>query len=166
MKSGKKIWVYADWVGMKQPMLMGVLHAQFLRGKEVFSFEYEKDWLESSFAFQLDPELELYSGPQYLQTEKPNFGLFLDSAPDRWGQVLMRRKEAALARKEQRKSNTLFQTDYLLGVYDGHRMGGLRFKLAQDGPFLNNNKEMATPPWSSLRELEEISLRLEQDEIT
>jgi serine/threonine-protein kinase HipA len=57
-----------------------------------------------------------------------------------------------------------FESDYLLGVYDGHRMGGLRFKLDPSGDFLNNNKEMASPPWASLRDLEYASLQLENDD--
>jgi serine/threonine-protein kinase HipA len=77
----------------------------------------------------------------------------------------MRRREAALSRIEERTQNKLFETDYLLGVYDGHRMGALRFKLNEDGPFLNDNKELASPPWTSLRELEEISLKLEEDDV-
>ena len=100
----------------------------------------------------------------YLTDNKPNFGLFLDSSPDRWGQVLMRRREAALARTEERQEQNLYQTDYLLGVYDRHRMGGLRFKLEPDGPFLNDNRDMATPPWTSIRELEQVSLQLEDDD--
>src|SRR5690554_4418545 len=77
----------------------------------------------------------------------------------------MRRREAALARMEEREEKKLFETDYLLGVYDGHRMGALRYKLEEDGPFLNDNKKMASPPWASLRELEQISLRLEDDNV-
>lgn len=42
-------------------------------------------------------------------------------------------------------------------------MGALRFKLQEDGPFLNDNKEMAAPPWTSLRELEHASLKFEED---
>lgn len=44
----------------------------------------------------------------------------MDSSPDREGRLLMRRREAALARQEQREENLLFETDYLLGVYDEH----------------------------------------------
>lgn len=51
----------------------------------------------------------------------------------------------------------------LSGVFDGHRMGALRFKQYPDGPFLNDNIKHASPPWASLRELEQISLRLEAD---
>jgi serine/threonine-protein kinase HipA len=161
----KSISVYAHWSGMEKPLLMGTLHSDRLKGKEVFSFEYSDDWLQSGLAQLLDPSLQLYSGLHYLNEDQDNFGIFLDSSPDRWGRILMRRREAALSRIDEREEEKLFETDYLLGVYDGHRMGALRFKLEEDGPFLNDNKNMATPPWGSLRELEQISLRLEDDNV-
>ena len=63
---------------------------------------------------------------QYLSVDKSNFGVFLDSSPDRWGRVLLRRRDAALARLEKRAPNNLTELDFLLGVFDGNRMGGLR----------------------------------------
>jgi len=161
----KSISVYAHWLGVESPLLMGTLYSDRLKGKEVFSFEYADDWLQNGPAQLLDPSLQLYSGPHYLNKEQDNFGIFLDSSPDRWGRILMRRREAALARTDDRVENKLFETDYLLGVYDGHRMGALRFKLEEGGPFLGDNKKMASPPWASLRELEQISLRLEEDDV-
>lgn len=159
------VYVYANWQGMEEPVLMGELYSERLKGKEIFSFEYNSTWLASDQAQLIDPELQLYSGLQHLGTDQKNFGLFLDSSPDRWGRLLMRRREAAMARIEERAEQNLFETDYLLGVFDGHRMGALRFKLAIDGPFLNDNRELASPPWTSLSELEQISLKLEQDDI-
>ncbi|MBS2099764.1 type II toxin-antitoxin system HipA family toxin, partial [Carboxylicivirga linearis] len=126
---------------------------------------YDKDWLQRGFNHLLDPNLQFYSGLHYADEDQGNFGLFLDSSPDRWGRILMRRREAALARKEGRNTGTLYETDYLLGVYDEHRMGAMRYKVDPDGPFLNDNREMASPPWTSLRELEQISLRLEEDDV-
>lgn len=162
----RKVYVYADWQGMANPLYMGVLQSVLLRGKEVFSFEYDSEWLKNNQALLLDPDLHFYEGIQYLNdAEKTNFGLFLDSSPDRWGRILMRRRESALARQEKRTEATLFETDYLLGVYDTQRMGSLRFKEDQSGDFLNSNKEMASPPWTSIRELEQISLRLEDDDV-
>jgi len=176
VKAGKKrdVYVFANWhfdklndqTRMETPLYMGVLHAELLRGKEIFSFEYDANWLQSKQAQLLDPDLQLYTGMQYLNDQdKSNFGMFLDSSPDRWGRILMRRREAALARLEKRPEQNLFETDYLLGVYDAHRMGGLRFKLDPEGSFLNNNEEMASPPWTSIQELEQISLRLEDDDV-
>lgn len=159
------VYVYANWQGMEEPVLMGELYSERLKGKEIFSFEYDSTWLASDQAQLIDPELQLYSGLQHLGTDQKNFGLFLDSSPDRWGRLLMRRREAAMARIEERAEQNLFETDYLLGVFDGHRMGALRFKLVIDGPFLNDNREFASPPWTSLSELEQISLKLEQDDI-
>lgn len=159
----RSIFVFADWAELNGPQLMGLLHSELLRGKEVFSFEYDASWLRSAFAQVLDPDLALYTGLHYLNVEKTNFGALLDSSPDRWGRVLMRRREAAHARKDGRPQTTLFETDYLLGVYDGHRMGGLRFKTELNGDFLDNQREMATPPWASIREMEQISMKLEDE---
>lgn len=75
----------------------------------------------------------------------------------------MQRREAALAKQEKRPAKKLLESDFLLGVYDGHRMGALRFKLEEKGLFLNNNEQMTTPPWTSLRALEEASLKFEED---
>lgn len=157
--------MFADWEGLpEQNLLMGQLQSELLRGKEVFSFVYSKEWLLSNFAQTLDPDLFYSEGLQYLSDDKTNFGLFLDSSPDRWGRVLLRRREAALARLDKRSPVNLTELDFLLGVFDGNRMGGLRFKRDPDGPFLDNNKQYAVPAWASLCELEQISLRLENDE--
>ena len=162
--AAKKIYVFADWQKLEKPTLLGILNVEQTRGHEVFSFEYDKEWLKSSNRILLDPDLQWYSGPQFLSDSKENHGLFLDSSPDRWGRVLMRRREAIMARAEERPQRTLFSSDYLLGVYDEHRMGALRFKADLSGPFLNDNKQMAAPPWTSLRELEYASLKIEADD--
>jgi serine/threonine-protein kinase HipA len=163
MNGKKEIQVYAHWSGFKDPVLMGVLSATPAKGKEVFSFEYTKEWLQSGSTSMIDPDLQLYSGRYFPRDEKMNFGVFLDSCPDRWGRVLMDRREAALARKEKRSVKNLLESDYLLGVYDGHRMGALRFKTEPNGNFLNDDKYMASPPWTSLRELEQASIKFEED---
>jgi serine/threonine-protein kinase HipA len=161
----KKIEVYAHWSHFTEPTLMGVLSSTPLKGKEIFAFEYEKNWLGLNITQVIDPDLNLYSGRQFLNDEKKsNFGLFLDSSPDRWGRLLMRRREAAMAKLEARDELTLLESDYLLGVFDGHRMGGIRFKLSGGKNFLNDNKRLATPHWTSLRELEHASLQLERDD--
>lgn len=165
MAQSKDIYVYMDWQESDSPIQMGVLHSEVLRGKEVFSFENNTDWLTYKQFRALDPDLAQFSGKQYLPADKSNFGMFLDSSPDRWGRMLMRRREAIHARLENRPSRTLTETDYLLGVYDGNRMGALRFKLSPDDEFMDNNKAMATPPWTSIRDLEYASLQLEKENL-
>ena len=159
----QRILVYADWHGLPATIQIGTLTADVVRGRETFSFAYTREWLQSGFAPMLDPDLQLYDGPQYLNDAKPNFGMFLDSSPDRWGRVLMRRREAILARQGQRPVVTLHEPDFLLGVHDSARMGGLRFKQSQDGGFLSHATELAAPPWVALRDLEYASLRLEDE---
>jgi serine/threonine-protein kinase HipA len=80
--------------------------------------------------------------------------------------MLMRRREAAQARSEGREPNSLYESDFLLGVFDKHRMGALRFKTTGEGDFLDNNSRLASPPWSALRELEFASLQLEKVDIS
>lgn len=162
MSSQRVIEVVADWPELASPMLMGRLTITPARGKEIFAFEYDNAWLASGSHPQLDPSLALYAGPQYPAKSRENFGVFLDSSPDRWGRVLMRRREAHLARAESRNERRLLTSDYLLGVHDGHRMGALRFRV--EGRFLDDNNDLASPPWTSLRELEHASLQLERED--
>jgi serine/threonine-protein kinase HipA len=158
-----KILIYADWIELGRPHLMGTLTVARVKGRGVFSFEYESAWLQSGLAQIMDPDLQLFSGPQYLPMGKKNYGLFMDSSPDRWGRILMDRREAISAKLEVRKTRNLYEEDYLLGVFDSCRMGALRFKTEEDGLFLNNDALMASPPWASLRDLEFASLQLEKE---
>jgi serine/threonine-protein kinase HipA len=159
----KEILVFADWLGLRGPQLMGRLFASRLRGKEVFQFEYEPDWIKSDCLLQIDPELGHFTGRQFPSAGRNIFGVFLDSMPDRWGRQLMLRREALLARKEGRAVNHLFESDYLLGVFDKQRQGALRYKLAGDNRFLNDDRTLAVPPLSSLRELEHASMEIESN---
>lgn len=163
-KMMQQIEVYVHWSGLSQPVVMGILYATPSRSKEIFSFDYDLAWLKSTKAQTLDPSLQLLSGIQYAPQGQENFGVFLDSSPDRWGRFLMNRREAQLARQEGRKERSLLESDYLLGVYDKHRMGALRFRKDPQGMFLNDNKNDASPPWTSLRELEYASLALEKND--
>lgn len=158
----RSIYVYAHWHAMSQPELVGMLETDLVRGVEVYRFSYDENWLTSPFAMQIDPQLQLFRGDQF-NNDARNFRAFLDSCPDRWGRLLMQRREAVLARREQRQIRRLNDSDYLLGVHDAYRMGALRFKLSKDGPFLDNDQQLATPPMSSLRELEHAVSQIEQD---
>ncbi|MFI3240748.1 MAG: HipA domain-containing protein [Bacteroidales bacterium] len=164
MVQKRDINVYMDWEEFDSPILMGVLSSELIRGKEVFSYHNDPEWLQYSQFRALDSDLGSFIGKQYLPTDKSNFGLFLDSAPDRWGRVLMQRRDALMARSEGRPPRKLVEVDYLMGVYDGNRMGALRFKNSGQDEFMDNNKQMAAPPWSSIRDLEYASLQIENDD--
>ena len=155
--------VYADWQPLPKPMLMGVLSSQTIRQKEHFSFEYDPQWLKSSYAQSIDPDLALYSGMQHAK-QFNNFGVFLDSCPDRWGRLLLNRRAALKAKEIQERTRKLGEMDYLLGVHDLHRMGGLRFKQDAQGSFLDNDPSHSAPPIAALDELQRAALHMEADE--
>lgn len=161
MEKEKKIYVFADFLSFSNE-LVGTMYVSQTRGKEFYSFEYNENWLENKKMI-LDPDLQLYRGRQYITDDKNIFGVFADSCPDRWGRRLMKRREEIRAKKEGLKPEKLLESDYLLGVYDEARMGGLRFKTELEGNFLSDDKEFATPPWTSLRELEQASIAFEND---
>ena len=70
----REVEVHAHWLGLPQPVLMGILQATIVRGKEIFSFEYNDGWLKSDQSRVLDPSLLLFQGSQYPPSEQENFG--------------------------------------------------------------------------------------------
>ena len=148
----KTVWVYENWTS-ESPILIGHLFIDASKNTETYSFEYDSQWLYSGFAEQIDPDLSLYSGRQFTPVEKALFGVFSDSCPDRWGRLLLQRKEITQARKENRKPTKLRESDYLLGVYDESRMGALRFSLDEGKTFASADSQLSTPPFVDLRKL-------------
>jgi serine/threonine-protein kinase HipA len=122
-------------------------------------FRYERAWLKDPRAFALDPDLSLDEHPFFPKPELGNFGVFLDSSPDRWGQMLMKRRAALQAKDESRPPRTLYAWDFLIGVQDLTRQGALRFRRPGAETFLGDEK-MAAPPVTTLRELEVVAYRL------
>ncbi|MCC8107234.1 MAG: type II toxin-antitoxin system HipA family toxin [Clostridiales bacterium] len=164
MADARIIYVYKDWDTVI-PEKIGTIYVEGGKGKVVISFEYDDSWLENvDTSLIFDPDLMLYKGRQYAPLNKSMFGIFADSCPDRWGRTLMKRREVIIAKKEERKPKRLTDIDYLLGVFDETRMGGLRFSVNEGGPFLADDKELATPPWKTLRKLESASLAFEKNE--
>jgi len=162
-KTKSDIYVYAHWLGMIEPNLIGILSAHSGKGKKAFSFEYDKQWVKTQERILLDPDLDWFTGPQY-PNKKENFGMLLDSMPDSWGRTLMQRREGQIAKEEGRPTRKLYELDYLLGVYDESRMGALRFKTDPHGPFLDVATGTTAPPWTSLGELEKAVTIIESDE--
>jgi len=122
-------------------------------------FRYTQEWLNNPRAFALDPDLSLDESPFFPKPELGNFGIFLDSSPDRWGQTLMKRREALQAKDEKRPPRTLYAWDFLIGVQDMTRQGALRFRKPDSETFLGD-EPLAAPPVTSLRELEAVAWQL------
>lgn len=150
--SGLEVWLDCE---LGPPCLVGTLAHD--RGQ--IRFRYEPAWLRDPRSFAIDPDLSLDEAPFFPKPDLGNFGIFLDSSPDRWGQALMKRREALQAKDEKRAPRTLYAWDFLIGVQDFTRQGALRFRIAGTDEFLGNEK-MAAPPITTLRELEAVAYQL------
>jgi serine/threonine-protein kinase HipA len=156
------VQVCVDIERFAEPALMGTLKRRAGASGEIFSFEYSPAWLPQPEAFAFDPDLALVAGPQYPAPARATFGIFMDSSPDRWGRVLMQRRENLQARQERRRPRALTEWDFLLGVHDETRLGALRFRQGPGQPFIDSDERLAAPPIASLRELQAASLNFEQ----
>ena len=126
--------------------LVGRLWARMRKDRESATFEYDKSWLAHPERFSLEPALKLGPGPFHTPSDKPLFGAIGDSAPDRWGRVLMRRAERRRAEREGQTPRTVREIDYLLMVDDEARQGALRFAEREGGPFLAEHGPTKIPP--------------------
>ena len=160
----REILVHIDLHGA--PVLVGRLWTRIRKGRESASFEYDASWLDHPERFALEPALTLAPGPFHTSPEKALFGAIGDSAPDRWGRVLMRRAERRRAEKEGQTPRTLFEADFLLRVDDEARQGALRFADELGGPFLAPAVEMRIPPLVQLPRLLSATERLADEKET
>jgi serine/threonine-protein kinase HipA len=146
-----EVLVYVDLQGAAQ--LVGRLWMRERRDRESATFEYDKSWLAYPERFSLEPALKLGPGPFHTASDQPLFGAIGDSAPDRWGRVLMRRAERRRAEREGQTPRSLREIDYLLMVDDEARLGALRFSEREGGPFLAEYGGVKIPPLIELPRL-------------
>ena len=147
----RDVFVYVDLQGT--PHFVGRLWGRTRKGRESATFEYDKSWLANPERFSLEPALTLGPGPFHAPSEKPLFGAIGDSAPDRWGRVLMRRAERRRAERQGETPRTVREIDYLLMVDDEARQGALRFAESEGGPFLAAYARAKIPPLIELPHL-------------
>ena len=144
-----------------EPVLVGRLFRDASRRGDILRFEYDTDWLTQPDAFEIEPLLPLREGPFHASDPAQPPNVFQDCSPDRWGRLLMDRREAIEAREEDRPRRTLRAWDYLTGVDDGTRMGALRLRDPETGQCVAS-QQPSTPPMTSLRELETAARLVEQ----
>jgi len=171
LPEGLEVWLDDAAVG---PLAhMGRL---FKVGADSVRFEYSPLWLKHPAAFALDPELGLAGGNFF--PKDSNFGVFLDSCPDRWGETLMKRRELVEAKQEARARRDLTRWDFFLGVQDVTRMGALRFSALQSerqlkkgelAPFNDGsclaNEALAAPTLTHMGELQAVALELTRKKV-
>ena len=149
----REIFVSVDLHGA--PIFVGRLWCRIRGGRQSATFEYDAGWLEHPERFAIDPALPLtvVSGPFHTGQGVPLFGGMSDSAPDRWGRMLLRRAERRRARRNDLAPRALSEVDVLLSVDDDARLGALRFATEPDGPFWAAPQPSRIPPLVELRRL-------------
>lgn len=158
------LFIYADFDWLDEPLLVGELGYELLRGSDSYSFKYDNDWLRQYGSLFLSADINNYPGQQYTQPDRDIFGCFSDALPDRWGRMLLNRREQILSAEEKRPVRKLSSFDYLMGIDDFSRMGGFRFKESPDGEFINCEKSLRIPPLTDIRALAAASMEIEKSE--
>jgi serine/threonine-protein kinase HipA len=125
--------VYVEISG--EDLLVGVLRIYERRGQSI-TFEYATDFIRDPRSYEIDPALPLSTGVFRPPAGKALFNVFSDSAPDRWGQGLMRRRERERARAAHTTPRTLGEADFLLGTRDELRQGAVRLRDPATNEFL------------------------------
>lgn len=154
MKNEVMYEIRAGWLNNEK---IGDLIVGSGKKQDVLAFEYDDMWLENHSNCLLDMNLLPYSGRQY--AEQGMFSFLEDAAPDRWGKMLLKRKERRNAEIEGRVPRELSNIDFLLGVDDEIRMGGIRIYGKDE---YMSQSEFSVPPMTSLRALQDTSIRFEK----
>jgi serine/threonine-protein kinase HipA len=150
-----EVWLEDEALG--GTTLVGHLAHNTSRTGGTVRFDYSEGWLDNTgpiAAFELDHELTLAGGGHYAHAGADRLsGIFLDCSPDRWGKMLMERREAIEAREQQRNVRTLRSWDFLCGVNDESRMGALRLRDITSGVYVDS-RHLGAPPVTELKALE------------
>ena len=149
----EKIYVYADFDFLEQTEEIGVLSYERVRGNDHFAFEFSREWLSRHGGLILSGDVMNVRGTQHPRQGNSVFGFVKDSFPDRWGRALLDRRERLAAQEEHRPVRTLSNYDYLVGIEDLTRMGGIRYRTENNGAFINSNSRYSVPPLENLRAL-------------
>ena len=165
----KQIIVYADFDFLASPQEIGILGYEHVRGNDHFVFEYSRNWLRQLGGIALSGDLMNIPSIQHPRGDSNVFGFVKDSFPDRWGRLLLDRRERLLAKDEGRPVRMLTNYDYLIGIEDFTRMGGIRYKSGENDEYINSTAQYAVPPVESLRALcvacHELELAEERNEL-
>lgn len=160
-----ELYVYLDCTAFDDVPLVGILRKERIPGKETYSFEFSREWLNNHGNLWIDPCLQPYVGAQYVPSDREMFNMLSDALPDRWGRLLLDRREMILSKQEGRSRRTITGFDALALINDFGRRGGLRFKTAPNEDYSNTNEKFATPPFARLRDLENCITHFEEAEL-
>lgn len=141
----EEIEVHVECGGVTR--LVGMCRYYWRGRNQSSTFEYDQSWLDFPESFAIDPEnLPLVPGPFHRSSSSSGLpGAIRDTAPDRWGQQLIKR-----AFRKQNENRALSEIDYLLALNDQTRIGALRYKRVGEEAFDHDVGNYRVPPLVSL----------------
>jgi len=157
----KSVLVYCTLENVNH--FVGRLWTHASKGRQSATFEYTSHWIDYENAFALEPALPLVRGTFQTEPGLLMFRCFADTAPDRWGRMLMQRRERKDAKHNNRSPKTLLESDYLLQVNDTARHGALRFCNTEEKHFLSSDDKNPIPPLIQLQKLLSASNRIQKN---
>ncbi|ETR67923.1 MAG: HipA domain-containing protein [Candidatus Magnetoglobus multicellularis str. Araruama] len=157
----KSVLVYCTLENVNH--FVGRLWTHASKGRQSATFEYTSHWIDYENAFALEPALPLVRGSFHTEPGLLMFRSFADTAPDRWGRMLMQRRERKDAKNNNRTPKTLLESDYLLQVNDTARHGALRFSDTEEKYFLSSDDKNPIPPLIQLQKLLSASNRIQKN---
>lgn len=158
----EKLEVMAGFDWLEKEEKIGTLGHESLRGSDVFSFEFDKNWLNRHSDIILGRDLQPFTGIQYSQNSNRIFGCFSDALPDRWGRRLI---DLRMAQEPKAKGRTtLSDWDYLKGVEDTLRVGGFRFKDPANEAYISATPDYSVPPVLHIDELLQAAEEIEKSD--
>ena len=131
-----KLDVHHDSVG--GVIHVGSAHITIRRQQVTTAFSYSDGYLARRDAVAISPDLPLSTGSAVTSGLPGAFG---DSAPDRWGQNLIRKRIMA-TRADAGVPAFVSDVDFLLGVADVTRQGALRFTRPGSAEFLDTGHDV------------------------
>ncbi len=99
------------------------------------AFSYDEQWLQNSRFFTLSPDLQPVLSVQH--PRQVFFRALEDTAPDSWGERVIRRAHAKLRQKD-REVSALEPVDFIMWVDDEARAGALRLFDPQSKAYLRS----------------------------
>ena len=164
VRSEVSLEVVLDDATLGPVQAIGSLRCERHGTSEAIGFSYDRTDLEQRQSVAIAPDLPWVDGLSGPGRGQALFGIFRDMAPDRWGRMLMERREALEAREAQRRLRRLSEWDFLTGVDDCTRMGALRLRQTKPPHAWVDERERSAPPATRLRELEAIARELDRDD--
>lgn len=110
----EKLDVMAGFDWLEKEEKIGTLEHESLRGSDVFSFEFDKNWLNRHSDIILGRDLQPFTGIQYSPVGNRIFGCFSDALPDRWGRRLI---DLRAHRNRRQRAGLHYQTGIILKVW-------------------------------------------------